>query len=121
MRKNYSLIVLFTFILLLSGCAKPTPAEMSRWDYGPYPADHEQTVKDAMITYLIDPYSAQYHFQGAPTKAYKMKPFSNPEYGWGGKVVINAKNKLGGYTGAKVFFYIIRNNNLVLFEEHYGQ
>lgn len=71
-----------------------------------------------MITRLFDPYSAQYHFDGVPEKKYVARPFGmSTKYGWGGIVLINAKNRMGGYTGATPFIYIIRYGKLDVFVE----
>jgi len=91
-----------------------------RADCGPYPENYEQIIKDAMVTRLFDPYSAQYHFQGSPQNAYYVKPpllGGGTTYGWGGYVLVNAKNRMGGYVGATNYYYIIRYGQLVHFED----
>jgi hypothetical protein len=96
--------------------------ELSNAYYGPYPDNYEQIIKDAMVTRLIDPYSAQYHFQGAPTQRYMAKsPLlgGGTEFGWGGIVLVNAKNRMGGYVGATTFAYVIRDGRLVVFDENF--
>ncbi len=112
------LIIAFSF---LNGCAHPPSSEeMASWNYGPYPDNYEQIIKNAMITRLVDPYSAQYHFDGPPVQRYMAKPFGmGTEYGWGGIVLVNAKNRMGGYVGATPYAYIIRNGSLVVFEENF--
>lgn len=116
-------VLLGMFFCLMVACAKqPTMEEMSKWDYGPYPDNYEQIVKDAMLTRLVDPYSAQYHFQGTPKRSHMAQSFGRETiYGWGGVVLINAKNRLGGYVGATKFAYIIRNGKLILLEENFRE
>lgn len=118
MKKLISVVSVICFLLAV-GCARPpSPEEMASWNYGPYPENYEEVVKAAMVRYLIDPYSAQYHFQGRPTQGWVSKPFGGgTEHGWGGMVLINAKNRMGGYVGAKEFVYIIRDGQLKVFEE----
>ncbi len=36
------------------------------------------------------------------------------EYGWRGTVIINAKNLMGAYGGAKEYMYIIRDGQVVV-------
>lgn len=114
-------VVSVIFFLLAVGCARPpSPEEMASWNYGPYPENYEEIIKTAMVRYLVDPYSAQYHFQGTPTQRWLSKPLGGGiEYGWGGTVLINAKNRMGGYVGAKEFAYIIRDGQLKVFEENF--
>lgn len=115
--RNFFLVLI---IILCFGCAKPpTAEEMASWDYGPYPDNYEEIIKQNMVKVLIDPYSAQYHFQGAPEKKWMASPFGETKYGWGGVVFVNAKNRLGGYVGAQEFAYIIKNGQLIEFEENF--
>lgn len=116
------IIITVTLALSVAGCAKPpTTAEMATWDYGPYPSNYEEIVKDSMLTILFDPYSAQYHFQSSPSQRWFARPFGQPtEYGWGGIVLVNAKNRMGGYVGAKPYAYLIRNGRLVVLEENFN-
>lgn len=118
MKKTYFLLLVI-IIIALTGCAKkPTHEEMAAWDYGPYPENYQQLIKDKMTFILLDPYSAQYHFQGKPQKMYSSQPFRDIIYGWGGIVLINAKNRLGGYVGVKPFEYIIKNGQVVWLHEN---
>lgn len=118
---RWGVLSLILAFMLLAGCARaPSPEEMASWDYGPYPDNYEQIIKNAMITRLVDPYSAQYHFDGAPVQKYMARPLGmGTEYGWGGIVLINAKNRMGGYTGATPFAYIIKNGQLIVFDENF--
>ena len=121
MKKSFLLLSMLLIVALFSACHKqPTLAEMAQADYGPYPEKYDQLIKDKMITMLYDPYSAQYHFQGTPTKRYVSKPFGGGiEYGWGGVVLVNAKNRMGGYVGARPYMYLIKNGAVVALEEQY--
>lgn len=117
MKKIINYFICVITALMLSSCAhRPTPAELSSADYGPYPENYEEIVKQGMMTQLYDPYSAQYMFQGTPEKKYLSRPLQDVIYGWGGFVLINAKNRMGGYVGATRFYYLIKNGHLVVCE-----
>lgn len=110
MKNIFSLFILFLFI---TGCAiKPTQQELESADYGNYPENYEGIIKSHMNTVLKDPYSAQYRFLNSPRKAWN---------GWGGTkfgyvvcVNINAKNGFGGYTGEKLYYFLLKNNVVIL-------
>lgn len=121
MIKNIRLFALFILTTLIVACAKqPSFEEMATWDYGPYPEQYEEIVKNYMSRSLFDPYSAQYIFNGSPSKNYLMRPFGETLYGWHGTVSVNAKNRFGGYVGYHTFDYIIRYGTIIYFEEKYN-
>jgi hypothetical protein len=104
-------------VFFLSAChARPTPQQIYSADYGSYPRDYESIIRTHYSTYLFDPYTAVYTFR-SPTQAWRSS-FSNIQYGWVVCGTINAKNRFGGYVGAKPFYVFIRNGAiLVNFEE----
>lgn len=120
MRKLICFLALAMVVAVGAGCAKDVPIEqVLHADYGEYPEQYEKIIKDKMLTVLFDPYSAQYHFDSKPIRKVQSVPFKDPIFGYGGYVLINAKNRLGGYTGAKRYNYIIKNGNLIYFNEEY--
>ncbi len=96
-------------ILLLAGCAnnpKIAPAEQLQGaDYGAYPANYQQAIKDYYSKTLFDPYSASYEFPEKPTKAYlrdaPMRGGRPLMFGYAVTACVNAKNRMGGYVGQK--------------------
>ena len=118
MQKKVTTVLIILLSFLLFGCPRqPTSEELRSADHGPYPYEYEEIVKKKMVKYLVDPYSAQYHYQGSPETRYFSKAFGGETiYGWGGIVLINSKNRMGGYVGATPYNYLIRNGELVYFE-----
>lgn len=109
------------FVILLAciamcGCATmPTQEEITKIDYGsPISIDYEQVIKQYCSNVLFDPYSAVYEFS-APQQYWVKQP---PLLGGGlisGYMVfadINAKNKMGGYTGKQRWGFLFRNNSI---------
>ena len=109
-------LVILLACLALSGCATmPTREEIAKIDYGaPISIDYEQAIKQYCSNTLFDPYSAVYEF--SPPQQYWVK--QPPMLGGGlisGYMVfvnINAKNKMGGYTGTKRWGFLFRNNSI---------
>ena len=102
----------------------PTAQEIANAYYGdaPKPENYEQIVKDFQAKRLNDPYSAVYVFDGPPKKGYVTYWLLGPhswvtQYGYCGQTSLNARNRYGGYVGAKNYGYIIRNNSVVEFVE----
>jgi hypothetical protein len=83
------------FLLLMAGCATaPTQQELAEADYGSYPSDYEQIIKNYMFTVLKDPESARYQFLNAPKTAWS-SGFGEKKFGYVVCAYINAKNSFG--------------------------
>lgn len=110
--KVFTLLITFSFTATLTGCATaPTPQEQMDAYYGPEPESFESIIKDYMRLRLKDPSSAVYEFSGRPSKMWAGGGLAGKrEFGWGICTSINAKNSFGGYTGAKKYFFIIRDD-----------
>nr|DAO57697.1 MAG TPA: protein of unknown function (DUF4969) [Caudoviricetes sp.] len=121
MRKLILKLAMVLMCCVMLGCAKPPSSEeMASWDYGPYPENYEQIVKNYMAQSLFDPYSAQFIFDGSPSQRYLAKPFGGETlYGWGGTVSVNAKNRFGAYVGYHTFAYIIKYGSVICLEENF--
>jgi len=132
MRKSVLLLSVFALMAMMIGCFGVKPAtqeEIAKADYGPAPKmkDLEQILRDGLFDSLFDPTSAIFKFHGEPQKGYKRKEkpgatgFSPPDgdivFGWGGRVQVNAKNRMGAYVGAKWCRYLIKDGKLVGFVE----
>ena len=99
--------------VLFAGCAATvSQQEIAGADYGQYPADYEQTIKNAMSGLLKDPYSAVYRF-GMPMKGYARDGIiagGKSHFGYIIPVGVNAKNSYGGYTGEKMYYFLINSS-----------
>lgn len=105
---------LFLFVVL-TGCAvmnRPTPEQISRADYGNYPINYQETIKNYMSRVLLDPYSAVYTSWRGPGQGY-IYDFSGSYFGYRVCTEINAKNSMGGYVGSQLYFFIIRNAEVI--------
>src|SRR5438477_6228366 len=97
--------VIAILLTLIAGCASaPTAEKLANADYGDYPANYRQLIRDFFQVALKDPDSAQYQFR-EPYKGYSKKALivggGVDKYGWICNVNVNAKNSYGGYTGSK--------------------
>jgi len=106
--KRYIPIILM--ILPLASCASmPSGEQYINADYGSYPQNYEQRIKDYFSNILRDPYSAQYKFH-KPFKGWLNKQlYSGHEFGWIVRVWVNAKNAFGGYIGEKHYMFFFKN------------
>lgn len=116
-----SLLALLVIVVALScttipnnGVQKKNPSET---DYGSYPSNFEEIVKEYYDRVLFDPYSAHYKVLGEPFRGYYVPPTLFLDYkeyvGYVVPVRINAKNRYGAYVGAEEKGLIIRNNEVI--------
>jgi len=118
-------ISVFAFAVLLTGligCVKPpTAEEWDNADFGPPPGktyeEVLQVLREELFEVLFDSGSAILKFPSPPTKRWVQKPGGKRIYGWGGQVLINAKNRFGAYIGVKKYDFVLRYGKLVFFEE----
>lgn len=60
-------ILFALFLLAMAGCAGlPTPEQVATTDYGSYPDNYENIVKDFYINNLKDPDSVKYKYISTP-------------------------------------------------------
>lgn len=117
MRKPLTTLLVVVMVAMLSGCAalfKPSKEELAKADYGVYPIEYQEIVKQHCQTLLKDPGSAQYNFVGPPKRGH-FKWFGPAEFGFYGVVWVNAKNSFGGYAGAEKYNYLIRHGRVIKF------
>lgn len=101
-------------LALVAACASPpTDDQVRAADTGPYPSSYEQIVKANFATSLFDPYSAVFTFTRAPTKGYGGNPIDGAKIGWIVCGTVNAKNRMGGYVGAKPFVVVISKDAVI--------
>ncbi len=87
---------------------RPDEQQIALADYGSYPQNYEQTIKDYLYPILIDPKSTDYRFVRTPTKAWN--GWGGTKFGYAVCVYVNSKNRFGGYTGAKMNYFLIKND-----------
>ena len=121
MKELKGLLVCLEILLILSvfiGCASaPTAEDIKSADYGPHPDNYEQIIKDYFSTKLFDPYTAKYTFTN-PRKGYNR--LGGLKYGWYVCGTVNAKNRFGGYVGAKPFYVLIHYGIVVKETDDFG-
>ena len=102
--------------LNLVGCASsPSNVRMMYANYGERPneARAKKTITNYLESSLIDPDSLRLKC-AEPQKGWAREASSRPpRFGWIIYCEVNAKNRLGGYTGAKPDIYLFNGNNLV--------
>ncbi len=108
-----SIVICFAMCSLLSCVTMPTQEEVSKADYGAYPNNYQEVIKNYMENLLFDPYSAVYANWRGPVQGYSGGRFIQTAFGYRVCVDINAKNRMGGYVGKKLFYFLIYNDHIV--------
>lgn len=141
--KKISVICTVLASLLLAGCgpsaydqkmaeAKRKDAEFANAvkninldtaDVGAKPSNYKELVEGAIKDQLKDPDSAKF-YDMSPLRKEVMVEHRQFVYGYSTCVYVNAKNSYGGYTGKKLYWAFIRNNQVLRLndtEGPYGQ
>jgi len=103
-------------VLFLSACVKnPTPQQIDNADYGNLPENYKEIAQNAISNGLLDPSSAQFSNWGQPAKVwrYNRRYSKNHMFGHRVCVEVNAKNRMGGYVGRKLFYVLINNDKVL--------
>jgi hypothetical protein len=103
-------------LFFLSGCATPpSQQQIASLDYGSPPHNHEATIKRYFDNVLFDPYSAHYDFELPQQYWVKDAPLRGGKVhaGYFVRVGVNAKNRMGGYVGKKVYGFIIKDERII--------
>ena len=98
--------LLFALCLLFGCAARPTAEQLAVADYGAYPGNYQQIIDRYLAATLKDPESVQYEHIKGPTQMWSASSGS-VKYGYGVCAYVNAKNSLGGYTGRKIYFFLL--------------
>ena len=127
LHKNFRMILL-GIVMCLAACSlvscvtMPTQQEISNADYGAYPNDYQEIIKNNMEKLLFDPYSVVYSNWRGPAQGYSGGRFIQTAFGYRVCVDINAKNRMGGYVGNKLHYFLIHDGRIVQqFDEHSAQ
>jgi hypothetical protein len=100
-------------IFLLSACAyTPTAKDLANADYGSYPDNYMQSLKNYGKGFLKDPPSARWNFNYLPREMW-LKYWGGIRYGYGVCTEINTRTNLGVYTGFRTHFFLIKNGRVV--------
>lgn len=105
--------VMMGLLVILGGCASHlTPSQMAAGDYGQLSPNYKEAIKEHMQTMFYDPESARYRYVKEPVKGYAYVPNESPKLEFGYIVVahINAKNRLGGYTGEDLYTFLVKQD-----------
>lgn len=115
-------IIVFLFcIIFLQGCGlayQQNVAKLSATakleDYGSKPDGYQETIMTVMERFLIDPESVRYSEWKEPVIGTipSESMSTTPTLCWYVEVYINAKNRLGGYTGATKMRFYFKNGKL---------
>ena len=117
MNKIKVLISIGLLLSLCTGCVTmPTQEEIAAFDYGTsLTIDHEKVIKEHFENVLFDPYSAHYNIEAPQKYWYKESPLLGNKIYAGYMVFakVNAKNRMGGYTGMKEYGFLFKNNQII--------
>lgn len=111
--KNVKLLLFFTMLHALNGCSiAPSQKELETADYGSYPSNYKTIISDYMYGILKDPSSAEYKYLNSPQTGWNS--WGGTKFGYIVCAYINAKNSFGGYNGARLYYFLIKNNKVIL-------
>lgn len=111
-------ILLIASLVLTAGCASigADKSTLVAADFGSYPDDYKEAVREYFNVTLKDPESARIRFIEEPIKGYvRNAPVAGGRpklYGYVVAVGINAKNSFGGYVGERRYRLLIRNGSV---------
>jgi len=110
--------LLITASLLLAGCyGPPTAQEVAAvGGYGaPLTIDYQAAAKAWLLSYLRDPYTAQYIFSQPFPGTVRLAPDEGFKLLAGYKVIghVNARGYFGRYYGFQPFLFLFRDNQLI--------
>ncbi|MDP1658911.1 MAG: hypothetical protein Q8L73_06115 [Methylotenera sp.] len=120
--KSFFKVSIIGLFISLTACAtaEPKPSDIQSASYGPKPSKEYMVsaVENYMSKRLIDPSSATYECTN-PKKSWLVGGVGSEGnvnhgqvyYGYYSVCMINAKNKFGGYTGAKENHFMIYQHN----------
>jgi len=93
----------------LSNCAvRPSPEQIASADYGTYPENYQEIIKNYYSKVLSDPYGV-YTYEN-PTRAWDS--LGGLIFGWAVCGTLDAKNRAGIHAGVKSFYVLIRDNKI---------
>ena len=115
--KPFFIFLLLYQITLLSGCANmgaPSPNDINSAYFGEKPTREEamSKINEYLNNSLFDPYSAKVDCNNPSGKVWvSPNRFMKPHYGYVVVCGVNAKNRMGGYTGKKDYWFIFNGSS----------
>lgn len=112
------ILSVMVMVAALSACHSiPQRGDPTPRDYGLYPESYQDIVESYLDSVLKDPSSKKIQWLNSPKPiTYSLKPFLSDAVvisGYGVCTFVNAKNSYGGYTGAKLVLFLIRDGSVV--------
>ena len=107
--------LLLAVLVIFGGCATPSQEQISSLDYGSPPQNYETTIKKYFDGVLFDPFSAHYEFESPQQFWVKDALLVGGRLyaGYFVRVGVNAKNRLGGYVGQKMYGFLIKDERII--------
>lgn len=109
------------------GCVAQRQPLATPTNVAPLPQNYQEVVERQAREKLIDPESGRFRFSGEPrpcavryantTPAYKRGIVGVERSGYCGVVFVNAKNRMGGYTGEVPTLYVLDGAYLAVFDD----
>ena len=89
--------------------------QLKSLNYGTYPKNYKKIIDKYLFTVLKDPSSKQIEYLNEPRKGVVQFDTSKIGINAGYAVCayVNAKNGFGGYTGAKLSYFVIHNDDII--------
>ena len=118
MMRFFNTVLMFFVVLLLTACQTPPPKPevIKSANYGMKPSKEQMVAaaKQYMSKRLFDPYSAMYSCS-TPVKSWITAgagsegnvQYNKTYFGYSSACTINARNRLGGYTGDEEYLFMI--------------
>ncbi len=112
--------ILIPILFIFTACVPAmTQQQWSQVDFGSKPEGsvYLETIEQSIKAKLIDPDSLKLTCAG-PRKGSVGEAFSSHRFGWVVYCSVNAKNRLGGYAGAKPYVYLFQGNRLITAQDY---
>lgn len=109
-----ALLVSIAICIGATGCAiapRLTAEQIGAADYGQEvrPSEAESIIRQRLSRTLFDPESLRFRGPTKTTKYWAVDEGGNYQFGWLALYGVNAKNRMGGYTGERMYAVMIRN------------
>ena len=115
MKKVVFSVIFILFFINLVSCAqvhKPSPEQIRNADHGSFPSNYQEIISEYMEGMLFDPTSPLYSDWLGPSRGH-IYDITGSYFGYLVCVNINAKNRMGGYTGRKLHVFVINNGKVI--------